>query len=232
MTQLTGSGPAPAQSPVDLAARRHATGAGARAPAFVVDRGVRPARPRAAAHGGHGVAGTAGVPEPESDQHQQDRCSCEGGDGGVSGDHSDRGERVAVEEQAAERVTHEEGLAQSGEALTGLRGGCFRVGRALLDVLTADLGVRLSLRGLVHVDLDVVVGVGLGLRSGGQVLAGVLLQGCLVGSRKIGESGLGGRHRDVLLGELVVNLVPDEQAGPGEQTSSNEQDGDQEQSRP
>ena len=84
-----------------------------------------------------------------------------------------------------------------------LGGGGLRVARALLDVLATDLGVGLAAGGLVHVNGDVVVGVGTGLGAGRQLLAGELLERGLVGGGEVGEPGLGGRHGDVLCRELV-----------------------------
>ena len=71
-----------------------------------------------------------------------------------------------------------------------------------------------------------MVGEGLGLGAGGQLLAGVLVERVLLGLGL--EVGLG-RHRDALHGQLVVHLVVDEDVRPGQQAARHQEDGDQQQ---
>jgi hypothetical protein len=104
-------------------------------------------------------------------------------------------------------VAHEQRLAQLAEL-----GDLGRVGVGSLGgghELATDLFIGPALSGLVHVNLDVVVGVGLGLRTGGHLLARVLRQVRL--DRGVLD-GLAGGHRDLLVGELVVHVVLDEVA--------------------
>jgi len=75
---------------------------------------------------------------------------------------------------------------------------------------------------------DEVVGVGLGLRTGRQLLAGVLLHRgelrCLDGRAVLG------REVDLLLGKLLVHLVADEVVRPREQAAGHHEHRGEEQS--
>ena len=87
-----------------------------------------------------------------------------------------------------------------------------------------QLGVGLALAHLGEVDGDEVVGVGLGLRAGGQRLPGVGAHGGLVGGGQGLEPGVGcGGEDDFLGGELVVHLAVGERVAPHQQPARDEQ---------
>jgi hypothetical protein len=106
---------------------------------------------------------------------------------------------------AAQRLTLEHRLDLSGQLDVG------RVGHGR----GAELGVGLAAAGCLEVVGDEVVGVDLGLRAGGQLLAGVLLHRGELGS---GDRGAAlGREVDLLRRELAVYLVVDEVVRPRQQ---------------
>ena len=99
--------------------------------------------------------------EEEGTEHREGRDGK--ADGCVAGDRADLAPAVGVEQHAAKRGALEDGRHFTSELGVGgisLRGG-------------AQLRVGLATTDLVEMDGDEVVGVDLGLRTGGQLLAGV-----------------------------------------------------------
>jgi hypothetical protein len=127
------------------------------------------------------------VPEAEEPEDEEHERASKGRVGGIHGDDAHRSEGVGVEQEAAQGRTHEERLSQVAELGDGSRVG-IRSGLELLE-LARDLGVGLAARGLVHVNEDVVVGVGLGLLTGLHRLAG-----------ELGQVGLDERVSDAMCG--------------------------------
>ena len=104
--------------------------------------------------------------------------------------------------------------------LSGVRGAGQRGG--------ADLGIHATVRHLGEVDGDEVVGVGLGLRAGQQLLPGILRHRRDHRRSDLG-AGLGVSERrgrrevDLLLRQLVVDVGVHEAVTPGEQTAGDQQ---------
>src|SRR6516225_6591461 len=75
---------------------------------------------------------------------------------------------------------------------------------------------------------DEMVGVGLRLIAGGELLASVLTHGLELSRGELGAVSLG--EVDLLRGQLVADLVGDIPLGPRQQPASHRQDGRQHQS--
>jgi hypothetical protein len=152
------------------------------------------------------------VPEPEEGQQAHCGGSDEAGPRGIHGDLSHGAEGVGVEQQAAQRLTLEGQVDQAGRLLV------VRVRPSSV----AQLGVGLAASGLFEVHLDEVVGVGLGLGTGDQLLPGVLLE-VRLHLRVLQLVAAGLREVDVLGRELGVDVVAHEAVGPGEKPARDEE---------
>jgi NAD(P)-dependent dehydrogenase (short-subunit alcohol dehydrogenase family) len=155
----------------------------------------------------------AQVQEAEQCEHEHRGGSGEGGPGGIHRDGAHGAEGVGVQQEAAE------GLTLEGELDQALGLGVVRVGPRS----RAELRVRPASGRLVEVDLDVVVGVGLGLRTGGELLPGVLLE-VRLDLRVVELLRAGLREVDPLGHELGVDVVGHEAAGPGHEPADDQQD--------
>jgi hypothetical protein len=153
------------------------------------------------------------VHEAEAAEDERDGCGDERGDRGDPGDRAHGAEGVGVQQEAAERLTLE------GELDQALGLGVVRVGASS----RAELRVGPAAGRLVEVDLDVVVGVGLGLRTGGELLPGVLLE-VRLDLRVVELLRAGLREVDPLGHELGVDVVGHEAAGPGHEPADDQQD--------
>lgn len=160
------------------------------------------------------------MPEAQHGQHDQQTPSYETADGRVARDGAHGAEGVAVEQEPTEGAAHEQRLPQLAE-----RGDLLGVGVRVLGhrhELAADLLVRPTVAGRVHVRQDVVVGEGLGLRTGVHRTAGERLEGLTIFLRERRQR-VTLRHDDVLHHQLVVDLPVDEVGGPQAQPTARQQ---------
>ena len=157
----------------------------------------------------------AQVRDAEQRQDQHHRGRHEGDDGADEHDLPHLPEPVGVQQQAAQGLTPEDGLHLRRQR------GVLRLGQRC----RGQLRVRLAAADLPQVDGDEVVGVGLGLRAGGHLLAGVGGHGRGVGGGQ-GLDGRAARGREIdLLGsELGVHLVAHEIVSPQQQPTRHRED--------
>ena len=169
------------------------------------------------------------VDEPEDHQHRHHCGGDEGADRCVAGDHADRRPGEGGQQQASQRLALEERVPLGCHSVgLGLQLGDGSLRLAVVDRFGdrrrggpldgAEVGVGLAVGDPFEVPVD-EAGVGLGLRARGDLLAGVLDE--VRSSLAVQRLGVG--ERDVLRGQLVMDVVVGEVGAIGEQAAGDDE---------